>query len=129
MILVFLVGGARFDPYAPPGVPAFEPNPFVSLETIEPREIELQGPQPFHPSGLETIEPREIELQGPQPFHPSGVVVPPVYPTVGCSDLLPGPGAGIYPIRGGFGGMLVGPNDPRFFGGVGGEPGFPGCSI
>ncbi|CAK9137616.1 unnamed protein product [Ilex paraguariensis] len=68
----------------------------------------------------------DAEPQGPQPFHPLGVVFPPVYPIVGGSDLFPGPGAGMYPTRGDFGGMLVGPNDPRFFGGIGGEPGFLG---
>ncbi|XP_062095450.1 probable proteasome inhibitor [Humulus lupulus] len=59
-------------------------------------------------------------------IHPSGFVYPPVYP-VGGSDLYPGPGAGMYPPRGDFGSgsMLLGPNDPRWFGG-GGEPGFPG---
>ncbi|XP_021829579.1 probable proteasome inhibitor isoform X1 [Prunus avium] len=63
---------------------------------------------------------------GSQP-NPSGMVFPPINPTGGFSDLLPGPGAGMYPTRGGFssGGMLLGPNDPRWFGGVG-EPGFPG---
>ncbi|GMI71274.1 PROTEASOME REGULATOR1 [Hibiscus trionum] len=74
-------------------------------------------------AGVTINEPR-----GPQ-IHPSGVVVPPVNP-IGGSDLLPGPGAGMYPTRGGFGGdggMLLGPNDPRWFGGVGGEHGFPGA--
>ncbi|GAV65453.1 LOW QUALITY PROTEIN: PI31_Prot_C domain-containing protein/PI31_Prot_N domain-containing protein [Cephalotus follicularis] len=63
---------------------------------------------------------------GPQ-IHPSGFVHPPVNP-YGVSDLFPGPGAGMYPTRGaiGSGGMLLGPNDPNWFGGVGGEPGFPG---
>ncbi|KAK9055535.1 hypothetical protein SSX86_026619 [Deinandra increscens subsp. villosa] len=63
------------------------------------------------------------------PYHPSGVVMPPVYPNIGGGDLYPQPPAGMYPTRGGFGdgGMLVGPNDPRFFGGVGGgRMGFPG---
>ncbi|KAI3742200.1 hypothetical protein L1987_59880 [Smallanthus sonchifolius] len=61
--------------------------------------------------------------------HPSRVVMPPVFPSVGGGDLYPQPPAGMYPTRGGFGdgGMLVGPNDPRFFGGgVGGRMGFPG---
>ncbi|KAF5737196.1 Proteasome inhibitor-related [Tripterygium wilfordii] len=71
-------------------------------------------------------------------IHPSGVVVPPVYPPGGDTDrfprvggdrdLYPGPGAGIYP-RGDFGtggDMLVGPNDPRWFGGSDGRPGFFG---
>lgn len=60
-------------------------------------------------------------------------IVPPV-PDIGGSDLFPGPGAGVYPTRGDFSGggsMLVGPNDPRFFGGgvgvgVGREPRIPG---
>uniref|UniRef100_A0A0D6R5R3 PI31 proteasome regulator N-terminal domain-containing protein n=1 Tax=Araucaria cunninghamii TaxID=56994 RepID=A0A0D6R5R3_ARACU len=46
----------------------------------------------------------------------SGLLYPPV-PTVGGSDVFPGPGAGIYPRRGGNGmggGMLLGPNDPRW---------------
>ncbi|XP_054779743.1 probable proteasome inhibitor [Prosopis cineraria] len=62
------------------------------------------------------------------PIHPSGVIYPPINPDWG-SDLYPGPGAGVYPMRGGPGGggsMLVGPDDPRWFGGIGGEPGFPG---
>ncbi|CAN6576247.1 unnamed protein product [Malus baccata var. baccata] len=60
----------------------------------------------------------------PDPYtDPSGIVYPPIMP-YGGSDLLPGPGAGIYPSRGGgSGGMLLGPRDPRWFGGVG-EPGF-----
>ncbi|KAL2509598.1 putative proteasome inhibitor [Forsythia ovata] len=60
----------------------------------------------------------------PPPF---GVIVPPL-PGSGGSDFFPGPGAGMYPTRGDFGGgsMLVGPQDPRFFGGNRGEPGFPG---
>ncbi|KAL2920660.1 putative proteasome inhibitor [Bienertia sinuspersici] len=49
-----------------------------------------------------------------------GYVVPPVRP-FGGSDLYPGPGAGMYPSRGDFGGgsMLIGPEDPRWFGGGG----------
>ncbi|CAI9779075.1 unnamed protein product [Fraxinus pennsylvanica] len=60
--------------------------------------------------------------------HPSGVIVPPL-PGSGSSDLFPGPGAGMYPTRGDFGGesMLIGPHDPRFFGGNrDGVPGLPG---
>ncbi|XP_057970476.1 probable proteasome inhibitor [Malania oleifera] len=70
------------------------------------------------------------EPQGPQ-IYPSRVVYPPVYP-LGSSDLLPGPGAGMYPIRGDFGrggGMLLGPNDPSWFGGIGGGPTLPGPPI
>lgn len=61
---------------------------------------------------------RVIEPTGPL-IHPSGIVYPPVNP-IGGSDLFPGPGAGMYPTRGGFGSdgsMLLGPNDPRWFGG------------
>ncbi|XP_052112816.1 probable proteasome inhibitor isoform X3 [Arachis duranensis] len=68
---------------------------------------------------------------GGAPIHPSGVIYPPVNP-VGDSDLFPGPPAGVYPTWGdpGTGGsMLVGPNDPRWFGGEspfpGGQPGVP----
>ncbi|KAJ7950242.1 Proteasome inhibitor-related [Quillaja saponaria] len=69
------------------------------------------------------------EPAGP-PTHPSGIVYPPVNP-YGGSDLFPGPGAGMYPSRGDSGGgsMLLGPNDPRWFGGepgiLGGPPGVP----
>ncbi|PIN02255.1 Proteasome formation inhibitor PI31 [Handroanthus impetiginosus] len=58
---------------------------------------------------------------------PTGFIVPPV-PGSGGSDLFPGPGAGMYPSRGDLGGgsMLVGPNDPRFFGGGAREPGLRG---
>ncbi|PRQ37812.1 putative PI31 proteasome regulator [Rosa chinensis] len=57
---------------------------------------------------------------------PSRIVYPSVNP-IGDSDRFPGPGAGMYPARGDFGGggMLLGPNDPRWFGGIR-EPGFPG---
>ncbi|KAL8526816.1 hypothetical protein ACS0TY_015877 [Phlomoides rotata] len=52
-------------------------------------------------------------------------------PGSGGSDLFPGPGAGMYPSRGGFGsggpgGMLIGPNDPMFIGGRTRQPGRPG---
>ncbi|CAI9297606.1 unnamed protein product [Lactuca saligna] len=74
-------------------------------------------------------QPRTGPFGLQDPYHPSGVVMPPVYPSIGGGDLYPQPGAGMYPTRGGFGdgGMLVGPNDPRFFGGIGGgRMGFPG---
>ncbi|XP_027352081.1 probable proteasome inhibitor isoform X2 [Abrus precatorius] len=60
--------------------------------------------------------------------HPTGIIFPPV-PIGSGSDLVPGPAAGVHPSRGGHGiggGMLVGPNDPRWFGGIGGDPAFPG---
>lgn len=44
-----------------------------------------------------------------------GLRYPPI-PAFGSSDLLPGPGAGVFPSRvdPGVGGMLLGPNDPRW---------------
>ncbi|KAF8016603.1 hypothetical protein BT93_H1966 [Corymbia citriodora subsp. variegata] len=69
------------------------------------------------------------EPWGPQ-VHP-GLVCPPVYP-LGGNDLFPGPGAGIYPTRGGHGSsgsMLLGPNDRSWFGGDAGHPGFPGVQL
>ncbi|XP_010256757.1 PREDICTED: probable proteasome inhibitor [Nelumbo nucifera] len=69
---------------------------------------------------------RVTEPQVPQQI-PPGLVYPPV-PSLGSSDLYPGPSAGVYPSRGtGIGGgMLLGPNDPSWFGGIGGEHRFPG---
>lgn len=93
-----------------------------SRATSSSSEMRGQRESTNRPS-LMVTEPRGI-----QPIHPSGVIVPPV-PGYGGSDLYPGPGAGMYPSRGDLGGgsMLVGPNDPRFFGGgIGGQPGFPG---
>ncbi|KAK6126109.1 hypothetical protein DH2020_040223 [Rehmannia glutinosa] len=67
-------------------------------------------------------DPEEPYISPP----PSGYNVPPI-PAFGGGDLFPGPGAGMYPTRGDFGGgsMLIGPQDPRFFGGRT-EPGLPG---
>lgn len=64
------------------------------------------------------------------PYSGSGFVYPhvPVNPG-GFSDLIPGPPAGVFPRRDfdGDGSSLVGPNDPRWFGGPGLRgPGFPG---
>ncbi|GMH26519.1 hypothetical protein Nepgr_028362 [Nepenthes gracilis] len=59
---------------------------------------------------------------------PSRIAFPPVHPA-GNDDFFPGPGAGIYPTRPNFAGdgsLLIGPNDPRWFGDRGGLPGFPG---
>ncbi|KAL3536450.1 hypothetical protein ACH5RR_004911 [Cinchona calisaya] len=72
---------------------------------------------------------RLSEPDEPSSFNPpnQGFIVPPV-PGSGVDDLIPGPGAGVYP-RGNFGGpgsMLIGPNDPRWFGGSGHEPRLPG---
>ncbi|XP_030521732.1 probable proteasome inhibitor [Rhodamnia argentea] len=83
-----------------------------------------EGPrQRIDEPGLAAREP-----WGPQ-VHPSGVISPPVYP-LGGNDLFPGPGAGMYPTRGGYGSggsMLLGPDDPSWFGGDAGRPGFPGA--
>ncbi|KAK7339733.1 hypothetical protein VNO77_20415 [Canavalia gladiata] len=67
------------------------------------------------------------EPAGP-PNHHTGIIFPPV-PLGSGSDLVPGPGAGVYPSRGGLGiggSMHVGPDDPRWFGGIGGDHAFPG---
>ncbi|XP_071720943.1 probable proteasome inhibitor [Rutidosis leptorrhynchoides] len=96
------------------------PSTSNTAASSEPKAEDTDRDQPIAgPYGLE--DPRV-------PYHPSGVVLPPVYPSVGWDDVNPMPGAGRYPSRGiGGGGMLVGPNDPRFFGGVGGGTmGFPG---
>lgn len=56
-----------------------------------------------------------------------GLRYPPV-PGFGNSDLLPGAGAGVFPssVDPGIGGMLFGPNDPRWAGmGYGDRAGFP----
>lgn len=65
--------------------------------------------------------PSSTYLGAAPPFGAGGIggyVVPPVVPGFGGSDdLTPGPGGGVLPdeFRGGFGGgMLVGPNDPRW---------------
>ncbi|XP_057511908.1 probable proteasome inhibitor isoform X2 [Actinidia eriantha] len=61
---------------------------------------------------------------------PSRFVYPPGVFPVGGSDLLPAPGAGMYPTRGDFGtggGMLVGPDHPAFgWFGRRRDPGLPG---
>ncbi|XP_034693875.1 probable proteasome inhibitor [Vitis riparia] len=77
--------------------------------------------QNLNEPGMGVAEPQHLQT------YPAGLVYPPVNP-IGGSDLFPGPGAGMYPTRGDFGSgsMLLGPNDPRWFGGVGGDPSFPG---
>ncbi|KAK9677031.1 hypothetical protein RND81_11G117400 [Saponaria officinalis] len=84
----------------------------------------VSGPSSLHASeGRNIIIDRPGSLQDP----PARYVVPPVNP-IGGSDLFPSGGAGIYPSRGGFGGgsMLVGPEDPRWFGGGGAFSDIPG---
>lgn len=71
-------------------------------------------------------DPYQPDPQRGGPYmDPSGIIHPPI-PMGGNSDLFPGPGAGMYPTRGDFGGgsMMIGPNDPRWFGDRGGQPGF-----
>ncbi|CAN7128445.1 unnamed protein product [Brassica rapa subsp. narinosa] len=94
------------------------------LKPVRPRTQSSSVTNEERESGYYVRRPVPL---GPQ-IHPSGVVVPPI-PGPGYSDLIPGPGAGVYPVRGGFGdgSMLVGPNDPRMFPGVGDhQPGFMG---
>uniref|UniRef100_A0A1D1YJE4 Putative proteasome inhibitor n=1 Tax=Anthurium amnicola TaxID=1678845 RepID=A0A1D1YJE4_9ARAE len=66
----------------------------------------------------EVIEPSSCQPAVGVPVEPqsySPLVYPPV-PYSDFNDVYPGPGAGFFPQRGGFGdgSMLVGPNDPRF---------------
>ncbi|KAK9290693.1 hypothetical protein L1049_008867 [Liquidambar formosana] len=91
-----------------------------SLDKPSCSETRQESRRNLNEPGVGVAEP-----YGPQ-IYPTGVVYPPVGP-IGSSDLFPGSGAGIYPTRADpGGGMLLGPNDPRWFGGLGGEPGFPG---
>lgn len=110
------------------------------LENTEKRESASASSSEANQTSLQVSSvPKHYEdrpdvdiLTEPQPY-PPGFAYPPVFP-VGIDDLLPGPPAGVFPTRGGFGigggiggGMLVGPNDPRWHGGVGrAQPGFPG---
>ncbi|ESQ45086.1 hypothetical protein EUTSA_v10010577mg [Eutrema salsugineum] len=91
-----------------------------SSETNEERGYHVERPAPLDP----LIHP-SVPL-GPQ-FHPSGVLLPPIRDS-GFSDLIPGPGAGAYPVRGGFGdgSMLVGPNDRNMFPRFGDQPDYMG---
>jgi len=92
-------------------------------------------PSSSNDSSLETSEASRSNITIGDPFgrhsgprDPSGIVYPPIHP-IGGSDLFPGPGAGMYPTRGDFGiggSMLLGPNDPRWAGGVARDPSFPG---
>lgn len=100
-------------------------GPKTTKSTTMPGSSEIRG------SRADTKQPKVgvMEPQDPQPYNPSGVVVPPIYPTIGGSDLFPGSGAGMYPPRGDFGsggGMFVGPDHPLFGGRIGEQPGFPG---
>lgn len=87
----------------------------LSAKSRVPEGDESKSDQPC-PTVSEPDEPSIFN-----PPNPS-FIVPPI-PGSGGDDLFPGPGAGVYP-RGNFGGpgsMLIGPNDPRWFG-SGNEP-------
>lgn len=95
---------------------------------IEPKvEASSSGSRSGQSTTNEPVGTFPVERQQPPPV----LRYPPI-PSSGSSDLFPGPGAGVFPDRGSdFGGsMLVGPNDPRWFG-VGGAPrtDFPGGDI
>jgi proteasome inhibitor subunit 1 (PI31) len=79
----------------------------------ETRERPRQYPRRIIEPGVGHFQPR-----GPMVDPSYGYVVPPIVP-FGGDDLFPGPGAGIFPTRGGHGGgsMFFGPNDPRWFSG------------
>ncbi|ESW19716.1 hypothetical protein PHAVU_006G149300 [Phaseolus vulgaris] len=65
-----------------------------------------------------------------EPAGPPPQIIFPSVPIGSGSDLVPGPAAGVLPSRGGHGiggSMLVGPDDPLWFGGgIGRDPAFPG---
>ncbi|KAK4419010.1 putative proteasome inhibitor [Sesamum alatum] len=93
----------------------------AATSSIQPSSSETRDDRSRPRLGVD--DPEDPYVSAP----PTGFIVPPV-PGFGGSDIFPGPGAGMYPSRGGIGGgsMLVGPEDPRFFGGRIGEPGLPG---
>ncbi|XP_011094928.1 probable proteasome inhibitor [Sesamum indicum] len=106
----------------------------VKKELLDKLDGSLATTSSSQPSSSETRDDRSRPRLGADDTEdpyvsppPTGFVVPPV-PGFGGSDIFPGPGAGMYPSRGDIGGgsMLVGPDDPRFFGGRIGEPGFHG---
>ncbi|KAK8951360.1 putative proteasome inhibitor [Platanthera zijinensis] len=97
-----------------------------SLDTDILEKLEQKGKRAASTNSSQSTSidrPGPVSNQEPTdpPLHyetvPSGLVYPPVAP-YGGNDLYPGPGAGFFPQRssGVGGGMLVGPNDPRFFG-------------
>ncbi|KAL0451095.1 UNVERIFIED_CONTAM: putative proteasome inhibitor [Sesamum latifolium] len=106
----------------------------VNKEILDKLDGSLAATSSRQPSSSETRDDKSRPRLGVDdtedpyvsPPH-TGFIVPPV-PGFGGSDIFPGPGAGIYPSRGDIGGgsMLVGPDDPRFFRGRIGEPGFHG---
>ncbi|KAL3639476.1 hypothetical protein CASFOL_017383 [Castilleja foliolosa] len=100
------------------------------LDKLDDASASSSSSQPSSSERTSREDRPRLEVDDPQNPYISpypGFIVPPV-PGSGGSDLFPGPGAGMYPSRGDFdgGSMFVGPNDPRFFGGGTGGPGFPG---
>ncbi|KAK9123832.1 hypothetical protein Sjap_013434 [Stephania japonica] len=96
------------------------------------REPTTGSAAPAAPSRSGTNERAEQTEFNPHDFEPylPGFREPPILPSH-HDDLLPGPGAGIYPrISPDIGGpMLIGPNDPRWFRPAGEQPGFPDFSL
>ncbi|PSS32640.1 Proteasome inhibitor [Actinidia chinensis var. chinensis] len=108
---------------------------FDKLVSIVDREIlsKLNGTSKESSSTLPSSSTtRDWEVTGPQgpQLYPSRYVYPTEGFPLGGSDLLPPPGAGMFPSRGDFGtsgGMLVGPGHPAFgWFGKGRDPGLPG---
>ncbi|XP_047311305.1 probable proteasome inhibitor [Impatiens glandulifera] len=111
------------------------------LVSIVDKEVlsKLEGRPKKAPASTSNAEPssyiprtRVIEPEPLNPVHEpynSGYIYPPIAP-FGGSDILPGPGAGIYPLGRGRddfdGGMFVGPNS-SMFGRMGRQPSFPGA--
>ncbi|XP_020681919.2 probable proteasome inhibitor [Dendrobium catenatum] len=96
----------------------------VILEQLEPKCKAVASASPSRSSSIDKLGTHQGPADGLPPHNepmPSGLVYPPIAP-YGGNDLYPGPGAGFFPERGSGmgGGMLVGPNDPRFFGPSGG---------
>ncbi|XP_019053934.1 PREDICTED: probable proteasome inhibitor [Nelumbo nucifera] len=106
------------------------------LAKLESLSTMPSGSTPSLPRSKESVESecdkgdprvRVLEPQVPQQLPP--VLVYPQVPSLGSSDLYPGPAIGVYPSwsTGIGGGMLLGPNDPSWFSGTYGEQiGVPG---
>ncbi|XP_064946585.1 probable proteasome inhibitor [Musa acuminata AAA Group] len=102
------------------------------LAKLEPKAESSSSAKSGDRSRQSVIREPSVTVPRHQEPYSRGLVYPPI-PSTGISDLYPGPGAGFYPHRGSGvgGGMLVGPNDPRFFGSderagfLGGLPGVP----
>lgn len=86
------------------------------LAELEPKAESSSSAKSGDRSRQSVIREPSVTVPRHQEPYSRGLVYPPI-PSTGISDLYPGPGAGFYPHRGSGvgGGMLVGPNDPRFF--------------